>query len=133
MFVDTRIGGVRRYYFERPKDWGMRIPEELRRSVGFFGRVIKGTGEERIDYFGTGFFVSVASKRTNTKFLYLVTAKHVATSCKSADWILTVNRRGGGMATLQGKGSKWYEHPSEAPTVDAAVCVCPEFPDSVDA
>jgi hypothetical protein len=123
MFIDKRLGGVPRYFFDRPKDWGMRVPETIRKSIVFFGRKVKSGDEERPRFFGTGFFVGVPSqKRTGVVFLYIVTAKHIARSLDKGDWFMRVNRMGGGMLDVKGTPEhKIFFHPTEPERVDVAV------------
>ena len=46
MYVDTRLGEETRYFACRPKDWGMRITDEVRDCVVFVGRILRKGGVE---------------------------------------------------------------------------------------
>src|SRR5438309_1085748 len=71
MLVDARLCGDARYYLWPQPNIRMRVPETIRKCVGFVG--IRDAGE--IQYGGTAFVVNVVED--GIRFFYLVTAKHV--------------------------------------------------------
>jgi len=121
MFLDTRLGNTPRWFLTKPKDWGMRIPESVRKSVVFLGRVInKGTVEE-FHFAGTGFFVLVPSETRDSSHLCLVTAKHVAMQLLLGNWVMRINTKNGAFKDFRGdKTHKWWFHPNDE-SVDVAV------------
>ena len=49
MFLDTRLGNTRRLFLTRPRDWGMRVPDDICDCVVFVGRAVsKGSVEDRV-------------------------------------------------------------------------------------
>jgi hypothetical protein len=123
MYRDTRLGNTPQWFLDRPKDWAMRVPENVRKCVAFFARLIsKGAREERV-FGGTGFLVSVPSARIQgCKYNYAVTAKHVAAQMALGDWVMRVNTKDGRFLDIRGtKEHRWWVHPTEEDTVDVAV------------
>jgi hypothetical protein len=104
----------------------MRVPEFVQKCVGFIGEV-EHRDEKGIvygDLHGTGFFVSVRSK-VRGRYLYLVTARHVAEELKDSDIFVRVNKKGGGTTEMLGDHSGiWYLHPTDV-TCDVAVTQLP--------
>ena len=78
MFHDTRLGNTPRWFFTRPRDWNMRVPDDVLKSVVFLGRVLEKGSTREFRFLGTGFFVSVPSSLPDLAYVYLVTAQHVA-------------------------------------------------------
>jgi hypothetical protein len=78
MFLDTRLGKTPRWFLSHPKDWNMRIPEVFLTCTVFLGRLIEAGSRSMPKYAGTGFLVWVPSSIDGIKYLYLVTARHVA-------------------------------------------------------
>lgn len=123
MFVDRRLGNTIRYYLDRPKDWNMRVPEDVRKSVVFCARALQSGSQEKITFRGTGFLVSVPSdKLPGMKYRYMVTARHVADPLRLGDWIIRLNTKCGRILDVRGtKDDRWWVHPSESERVDVAV------------
>jgi hypothetical protein len=128
MFVDAELGGKPRFLSHRPKDWNMRIPEEIRKSVVFLcSRLPSGTVAMR----GTGFLVGVPLGGTGRFIAYIVTVKHTADLVEGSECGIRINLNSGGAETFWlGADTKWWRHPSEPDSVDAAVT---PFPFHVDA
>jgi hypothetical protein len=120
MFLDSRLGNTPQWLFGRPRDWGMRVPEAIRKSVGFLARA---TGSARqIKFRGTGFIVSVPSALPGMKYELLVTAKHVADQLLLGDWVCRMNTKDGRFMDMHGtKDHPWWFHPTEKDRVDVAV------------
>src|SRR5438445_139556 len=96
------------------------VPDVVRKCVGFiYARSSKG--ETPV---GTVFFVSFPCETIQGKWLYAVTAKHVIEGIKHQSLdrtvLLRLNRRGGGVITLETDAANWVTHPTD-PCVDVAV------------
>jgi hypothetical protein len=123
MFIDARCGDELRYYWSRPKDWNMRISEELRASAISLATVLSVGSRERLCYQGSGFIVGVPSAAIpGIAYRYLVTAKHVADRLLLGGWVVRLNTKDGRSITCRGtKEDKWWFHPTESSSVDVAV------------
>jgi hypothetical protein len=124
MILDTRLGNTPRWWLTPPKDGKMRVPDQVRESVVFVGRLIAYGTEERQRPLGTAFFVSVPSEAfPDVTYLYLVTARHVAKGLSlGGPWFLRFNVTGGGIGQATAEDGKgWWYHPTEPEAVDAAV------------
>lgn len=122
MFIDRRLGNSPRCYFSKPKDWAMRVPERILKSVGFFARILNKGGFEDLHFAGTGFFVGFPSVAfPNRLYPIMVTASHVADQLSLGDWTLRLNTKDGRSIRIDGtKEDKWWRHPADA-NVDIAV------------
>src|SRR5207249_1693908 len=79
---------------------------------------------------GTAFFVGVPSPRHHGRtFIYLVTAKHVASGFFGGPFGVRVNKKDGTATCVRVEGTRWRLHPTESESVDAAVIPVP-FPES---
>jgi len=96
----------------------MRVPDEILKSVVFIG-ARKKDGEPV--YRGTGFLVSVAGAHGDPSWIFLVTARHIAEKLEGSDFVVRVNRKEEDPVVMEGKGSKWWYHPTDRDGVDAAV------------
>jgi hypothetical protein len=123
MFLDTRLGNSPRWFFSKPKDWAMRVPEELRKSVVFCARALESGSQMKVVFRGTGFIVSVPSDRLpDQRHTYIVTARHVADPLLLGNWIIRVNTKHGKVLDIRGtKDDRWWFHPIEPERVDVAV------------
>jgi hypothetical protein len=111
-------------YWDKPKDWNMRIPEGFRKCVVFLGRIdADASGQEQTRFIGTGFIVSVPAPLAQDRFYFcLVTAKHVAELLAGSDWVVRSNGKDGSLKDFRvSKDRKWWFHPSEEETTDVAV------------
>jgi hypothetical protein len=122
IYVDTRLGGVKRYYLSPRKDMNMRIRDEMLHCVVFVGTETEtGNGQKQVKFKGTAFFLAVQSARSNTNyFLYLVTAKHVAKKMEGKKFYIRANMQDGTSMLVQGTNINWYYHPTDE-TIDVAV------------
>jgi hypothetical protein len=102
----------------------LRIPDEFLKAVAFIGEM---AGEHQGDLLATGFFVSIPT-RLPKRILFFVTAKHIATDLKDRTAYITVNKKGGGVTTLNQIGSHWWLHPTDK-TADVALVECNVRPD----
>jgi hypothetical protein len=102
----------------------MRVPDQLCDCVVFVGRSIRKGSREDDVLLGTAFVVAVQEDR-DTRFVYIVTAKHVAYQLSlGSPWFLRVNAKDGESVDLRVEQSGgWWFHPEEPDFVDAAVCV----------
>jgi len=91
----------------------VRIHEDLRQAVLFFGFKDTRPGKGGIDCVGTGFLLNYDDCG------YLVTAKHLAHQLGNLPFLVRVNRKNGTSENLDADGVRWFEHPD--PDVDVAV------------
>jgi hypothetical protein len=128
-YVDVRLAGKTRYHLTPPSDINMRVPDNVRKCVLF-------VGEPRIPdphFGGTAFVVSVRGELGND-FQFLVTARHVAEEIEGQDFVLRCNKKDGTPVVLEGHpDTRWYYHPTERSSVDAAVTLyAPEVYSELD-
>ena len=103
----------------------MRVPDKVLKCVGFIGEVTFEDSEGlQGELCATGFFVSVpceSQQLREMRFVYFVTAKHVATDLNGRRIYFLVNGRDGGLTFISGiVGQDWYLHPTDE-TADVAV------------
>lgn len=87
----------------------MRVPDEILKSVVFLCTKSTTEGQERFDYRGTGFWVSVPSQaHQGVLSPYLITAKHNIEKAQQdgQDLYIRLNRKGGGADHLPVK-AEW--------------------------
>jgi hypothetical protein len=97
----------------------MRVNDEARKSVVFFGVPSAGKPEE-IEYRGTGFML--CDFEDGILIPYIVTAGHVAQKLekfRDTGFYLRANRKDGGDPLMKIEQADWAYHPD--PTVDLAV------------
>jgi hypothetical protein len=94
--------------------WGpsVRIDDDYRKSVVFFGYPDSTPGRGGILCIGTGFLVWYDG------IGYLVTAKHVSHQLGQDPFLIRINRKGGAAENIPVDGMVWLEHPDS--TVDVA-------------
>jgi hypothetical protein len=109
----------------------MRVPEEVRKCVVFVGLpVTMPNSQPGISLKGTGFITLVPSKNDQKKgFMYLVTAKHVATKLEGKTFIARVNTQDGRSRPAIGEGIRWWYHPTD-PLVDVAIIPWAPMPEA---
>lgn len=90
----------------------MRINDDLRKSVVFFGYPDVGAGSG-IRCIGTGFLLAYKG------IPYLVTAKHLSHDLGDDPFLIRLNKRDGTSENLQADGVAWFEHPD--PAVDVSL------------
>lgn len=93
----------------------MRVPDRLLNCVGFVSPPNSQT------YIGTTFIVGVKGKSGNA-YLHAVTAKHVAEEVNGKNFLIGINFKDG-EAGWFGSDMKWWYHPTEPDTVDAAATI----------
>ncbi|HLL75892.1 MAG TPA: serine protease [Pyrinomonadaceae bacterium] len=140
LYCDTRFFGIERWYYGRPKDADLRIPDDILKSVCFLlVRPTNERGQEYDHYIGTAFFVIIDRTIDNTpysstpslapvRFAYLVTARHVIDNYKKAGYTQFYVR-----LNTNDKDSKVIPIPDEWEYPDdkaADVAVLPFLPDS---
>jgi hypothetical protein len=91
----------------------MRLDDDLRKTVVFFGIEDSTPAKGGINCVGTGFLLGYDTCG------YLVTAKHLAHGLGDNPFLLRVNTKDGRSANLPADQVRWYEHPD--PNVDVAV------------
>jgi hypothetical protein len=129
MFCDLRIGGIERWYLQRPEDY-MVVPQEMQKCVGFVGYQ-KADGS--FQFAGTVFFVGRKMARVDRAFSYAVTARHVIDSIRTkgiSEVLLRMNRCIGDSVWVRTETRNWVSHATD-PSVDVSV-VQFGFDDSFD-
>jgi hypothetical protein len=91
----------------------VRIRDDLRKTVVFFGTEDGTPGKGGINCIGTGFLVAYDGAG------YLVTAKHLAHELGNDPFLLRLNKTDGTSFNLLTDGAHWAEHPD--PAVDVAL------------
>lgn len=94
-------------------DLHVRISDDVKRIVLFFGLPDTTPGLGGIRCFGTGFLVGHEGEG------YLVTAKHLARPLQDTPFIIRLNRKDGTSENGYADNAHWCEHPD--PNVDVAV------------
>jgi hypothetical protein len=97
----------------------MRVPDEIRQCVVFVA--LPSTlpdGPQQLRFVGTAFFVSVPSE--NVWYVYLVTAKHVATKLEGQTFFVRINSKDGKYKLVVGQVVRWWYHPTDD-SVDVAL------------
>ena len=100
----------------------MRVPDEFRQCVVFVGLPAQRLdGQLETIFRGTAFFAGIESETVKgISYIYLVTAKHVATKLEGQPFMVRINTIDGGSRLIQGQGAKWWYHPNDE-AVDVAV------------
>lgn len=116
--------GRGRFRIETGYDVPVRIPSVVLKSVGFIG---EATDEDSAglggDLCATGFFVCVPFKSPelwSERICYFVTAGHVAKELSDKPLYFLVNKRGGGVTSLEPLDDTWGVHPTDR-TTDVAI------------
>jgi hypothetical protein len=95
----------------------VRVPEVVRKSVGFIGEVThQDSSGASTDLRATGFFVCVpaaAPSLAHKRWAYFVTAAHVAKDLSDKPISFIVNKRGGGLTGIEPLGTNWLVHPTD--------------------
>lgn len=115
----------------------MRVPDSILKTALFIG-VLTGEGPR---FVGTGFIVTVEygrghvfelksateSMTVRAPFAFLVTAKHIVESLDGSDLYVRANAADGSGAKTVNLGCdvRWWYHPTDAESVDAAVTLFP--------
>ena len=121
MFVDTRLGGIRRDYDRVPRDGLMLVPNEVRKCVVFLGT--PGHSDDEIVMRCTAFLVAMKmAANSDILSVYLVTVKHHADKLEGKKFGMRLNTKDGCARNFWiSDDHKWFRHPSEPDSVDAAV------------
>ena len=90
----------------------MRIDDQMRLCVAFFGYPDGTPGKGGIHCIGTGFFIE------HSGALYLITAKHLSQELGKDPFLIRLNKHDGTSENLPVDGVDWIEHWD--PTVDVA-------------
>ena len=116
------MGYIPRWCLGSLGDYGVRVPDEVRKCVVFVGLPQSQLdGSVRLELRGTAFFVAVPYKTSpDNSFVYLVTAKHVAETITGQKFCIRANRIDGSSILAEGEIAKWWYHPTEE-NVDVAV------------
>jgi len=128
IIVDTRIGGIERYYLGERKDINMLIPDDFTKCVAFLGVPTREHGQESISWRATTFAISVPSEVAppERRYNYLVTAKHVVEKSEGNKPCIRVNtKRDNTSEIVPIESTPWWYHPASEPRdlyyVDVAV------------
>ena len=107
----------------------MRVPDEIRQCVVFVGLPTSSpNGRQGIVFQGTGFFITIPfANIQHRNYVYLVTAKHVATKLEGKTFLVRINTKDGSSALVTGEGVRWWYHPTDE-SVDVALI--PYAPDT---
>jgi len=101
----------------------VRVPDNVLKCVTFIGEVTgrDESGRAYGDLHATAFLVNVTSKLfPQTRFVYVVTAKHVARDLQDREVYILANDKFGGVTSLTNLGPQWWTHPTDS-TADIAV------------
>ena len=99
----------------------MRVPDEVLKCVVFVGLLpVPSNDQKPFHFIGTAFFISMPSGKEGTRFVYLITAKHVAEKLAHKQFLLRMNNKRGSSDFAIGDGAEWFTHPSDD-SVDVAV------------
>jgi hypothetical protein len=93
----------------------VRLGDDARKCVVFFGTAAPGI-EDDLDPWGTGFLVSTSDTRT----IYLVTARHVVQDKLDCPFDIRFNHKDGGSKNFPIDVADWQFHPTDE-TVDVAI------------
>jgi hypothetical protein len=110
----------------------VRVPKEVLKCVAFVGEVTHQDANGMVygDLSATGFLVSVRSKHFPVlRYVYFVTAKHVAEDLKDKHPYLLVNSKSGPPIRLTTFYPRWFFHPTDE-KADVAVIQIGEHPDA---
>lgn len=91
----------------------MRIGDDLRKCVLFFGYPDATPGRGGINCIGTGFLLMYDSAG------YLITARHLSHALGDNPFLLRVNKHDGTSENLHADQVEWFDHPD--PTVDISM------------
>jgi len=123
-YPEITMRGGRIRIAERP-DHSVRIPDDVLKCVGY---VCEATHRDATGVYGdpyaTGFFLAIPCESPELKeqrFVYFVTAKHVATDLQDREIFFLINKKGGGASNQTAViGNRWEVHPTDA-NADVAV------------
>ena len=117
IYIDIRLGGIKRYFLGKPNDWDMKVKREVLKCIVFFGIENNGNFEP----IGTGFFIGVPyENEAHRQHVYLVTAKHNIDPGKGNCNAFSVNTKDGNIV-INFQTSGWYDPLSES----ADICLRP--------
>ena len=128
LLKDNRIYGRPRYYFGNSSETLMQIPDEIRKCVVFIGH----NTDMGMDLKGTAFFVEEEGGH-DTRFIHLITAKHVLESWAkdpNAPIYLRVNLKNGKKDCMPTQYAQWIPHPDDSVDIIAIPNII--LPDDMD-
>ncbi|MGA7506202.1 MAG: hypothetical protein WBW57_18850 [Candidatus Sulfotelmatobacter sp.] len=105
-------------YISAPREINMRVPDAVIKCVGFVSPFMGDT--VALEYGGTAFIVAIRMDEKHS-FAHLVTAKHVADAIDPGEAVIAMNAKDGAPRFLRTGSQKWFFHPTEPDSVDAAV------------
>lgn len=105
----------------------MRVNEDVLKCVVFICVPKKLVdGSSGVSFIGTGFFVSIPSKKDkNIKYIYLVTAKHVAKRLENTRFFVRINTNEGSFGYVPAEHVQWFYHPADDSTDVAVIPYAP--------
>jgi hypothetical protein len=122
IYCDTRLGGIKRWYYGKPKNANMRVDDNITKCVCFLSIKVKSKLAAGDDLFiGTAFIMHSSDDGMQPQFTYLVTAKHVIEDTKAeghTNFYARFNTLAGGSEFLL-LPDEWIYH--DNPAVDVAV------------
>lgn len=134
-YCDRRILGVERWYYRKPLDGDMQIPDNIRKCVAFIGCIPPGKTVPEVK--ATGFFVGMPNPDSGLcPFVYLVTARHVIDKIRDLNcsevWVRW-NFKDGTARQIPTPITEWMFHPnSNDEDVDVAVLNVNNAPENID-
>jgi len=125
MILNTRLGNTPRWFLTPPKDYNMRIPDEMLNGVVFVGVKAKMGNREVLAPKGTAFFVGYPiGGGIRGHYLYLVTARHVVEKLGGGDFFIRANTISGPHEDVWARHGdpsvRWWFHPFDE-AADVAV------------
>ncbi|MDQ2785734.1 MAG: hypothetical protein M3Y58_12110, partial [Chloroflexota bacterium] len=129
MILDTRLGNTPRWFLTPPKDYTMRVPDEIRECVVFLGVVVTGeTGRIERRLLGTAFIIAMPAQDPSVSHAYLVTAAHLLDKIGVNQFFIRANTVSGDADYIYGRldspETRWWLHPTNPKNVDIAVMDC---------
>jgi len=100
----------------------MRVPDEVRQCVVYLGLPTTAEdGQQAMLPKGTAFFVGVSSESVDEiAYVYVVTARHVATALQGREFLLRANTKDGRSVFIRsGESPRWWFHPTDE-SIDVA-------------
>lgn len=122
MIQDNRLGNTPRWYLNEPKDYHMRVPDEVRKCVVFLTWDRPVGDHFTHEWRGSAFLMSVPSERLpHVSYTYLVSAAHLFPSHGRMPFYVEVNMHDGQRREIGvGTALDWVRHPTDQ-TIDVAV------------
>src|SRR5262249_33077938 len=121
IYCDTRIWNVKRWIHGNPEDAKMRVPDEIRDCVCYICSWVKDekSGGEKLEKWGTAFFIGLGIGNNEHRLIYLVTARHIIERAVKAGNVYVRINTISGVEEIKLDFTAWKFH--DDPAVDVAV------------